>query len=74
MVEKVRLGDKYKYMTIDQITSVSKGIPAKATEKIDFRCFFDVKKRIRQIAETKKSSMTKVILEALDDYLPRAVC
>ena len=74
MVEKVRCHDKYKCMKIDQITSMPKGIPARATEKIDFRCFFEVKKRIKQIADTRQSSMTKVILEALDDYLPRAIC
>jgi hypothetical protein len=74
VVEKVRCDDKYNYMEIEPITSMPKGIPVRATEKIDFRCFFEVKKRIKQIADTRQSSMTKVILEALDDYLPRAIC
>jgi hypothetical protein len=56
-------------MTIDKITNMPTHIPIRATEKIDIRCFLHTKNRIRELADSKKSSITKVVLEALEKYL-----
>ena len=44
-------------------------IPIRATEKIDIRCFPHTKNRIKELADTNHSSITKVVLEALEFYL-----
>ena len=43
-------------------------IPIKCTSKIDFRCYDHVKDKIKAIADSNDTSMTKVILDALDVY------
>jgi hypothetical protein len=67
-MDLVRLKDKYLYMTIDPDTNAPIHIPTKCTAKIDFRCFPQVKNKIKALAESNDTSMTKVILDALDIY------
>ena len=67
-IEKVRPKDKYLSMTIDSNTNMPTHIPIKCTSKIDFRCYHHVKDKIKAIADSNDTSMTKVILDALDVY------
>jgi len=42
--------------------------PIRATEKIDFRCYPEAKARVKANANAKKTSQTKILLEALEVY------
>jgi hypothetical protein len=68
-IDLVRPQDKYLYMTIDSNTNMPTHIPSKCTAKIDFRCFPHVKERIKSIADSNDTSMTKVILDTLEKHL-----
>jgi hypothetical protein len=68
LMDLVRLKDKYLSMTIDLVTNAPIQIPNKCTAKIDFRCFPQVKNKIKAHAESNDTSMTKVILDALEVY------
>jgi acetylornithine deacetylase/succinyl-diaminopimelate desuccinylase-like protein len=69
LMDLVRLKDKYLFMTIDPDTNAPNHIPTKCTAKIDFRCFPHVKEKIKKIADENETSMTKVILDALEKPL-----
>jgi hypothetical protein len=56
-------------MTIDKKTNIPSHIPIRATEKIDIRCYPHTKIRIKELAEANDSSISKVVLEALEIYL-----
>jgi uncharacterized protein (DUF1778 family) len=56
-------------MTIDKKTNMPTHIPIRATEKIDIRCYPHTKTRIKELAEANNSSISKVVLEALEIYL-----
>ena len=56
-------------MTIDKKTNMPTHIPIRATEKIDIRCLPHTKNRIKELAEANNSSISKVVLEALEIYL-----
>jgi hypothetical protein len=47
---------------------IPENIPKRATEKIDFRCFPEFKARVKEIAEKKNYSMSKIMLDAFDIY------
>jgi hypothetical protein len=64
----VRPKDKYLSMIIDSTKNMPIQIPERCTSKIDFRCFPHIKERIKVIADSNDTSMTKVILDALDVY------
>ena len=55
-------------MDIDPLTNMPRQIPIRATEKIDFRCYPEVKARVKANANAKKTSQTKILLEALAFY------
>ena len=68
-MDLVRPKDKYLSMIIDSKTNMPTHIPEKCNAKIDFRCFPHLKEKIKEIADENKTSITKVILHALDVYL-----
>jgi predicted HicB family RNase H-like nuclease len=55
-------------MEINKTTNMPKNIPPRATSKVDFRCYPEVKARVKANADARKTSLTKIILEALDLY------
>jgi hypothetical protein len=67
-MDLVRPKDKYLSMTIDSKTNMPTHIPIKCTSKIDFRCYDHVKEKIKAIADANDTSMTKVILDAINVY------
>jgi hypothetical protein len=64
----VRPKDKYLSMEINPLTNMPTHIPNKCTAKIDFRCFPHVKEKVKAMAESRDTSITKVVLDALDVY------
>lgn len=43
-------------------------IPCRCTSKIDFRCYPEVKDRVKNEADEADTSMTNIILKALSFY------
>lgn len=64
--------DKYLSMEIDKNSNMPIKIPQKATSKVDFRCYPEVKAKIKATADSKQTSITKIILEALFNYYERS--
>ena len=55
-------------MIIDKSTNIPIHIPCRCTSKIDFRCYPEVKDRVKHEADEADTSMTNIILEALSFY------